>query len=95
MIEQQIELFTPPTLAGERLSKAEARVFNLIANGWSSAEIADMLLIKETSANRQKSVIYRKCGVRGQVELLSVLLRRERKTKKPLVDGIAIAGEVA
>jgi DNA-binding NarL/FixJ family response regulator len=87
--------FTPPTLAGQKLSNAERRIFDYMTQGLSCAEIAYQLFVTESSVRSQQSAIYRKCGVRGQIELLGILLRQEREAQELLVAGIAIVGEVA
>ena len=87
--------FAPPTLAGEKLNKRERLIFDLMTQGLSSSDISYALFIAEPTVRSRKSSIYAKCGVRGQNELMSILLRREREAQELLVARIAIAGEVA
>ena len=79
----QIEsYFTPPTLAGQKLIPPEWRVFCFATQGLSCEEIADELLVTAGAVHSLLRSVYRKCGVRNRAELLSVLLRQERKARE-------------
>jgi hypothetical protein len=48
----------------------------------SCEEIADELLVTAGAVHSLLRSVYRKCGVRNRAELLSVLLRQERKARE-------------
>lgn len=60
---------TLPNANHNRLSKAESTVASLACQGLSAKEIGSRLSITEQTVRNQLSVIYKKVGVRKQVEL--------------------------
>jgi DNA-binding CsgD family transcriptional regulator len=60
-----------PSIALERLSLAERRVFDLALRGLSTKEIADELVLSEATIRSHLTRIYAKLGVQGRIELLA------------------------
>jgi DNA-binding NarL/FixJ family response regulator len=70
-----------PSTAGEPpadedvLSPREQEVVKLVAEGYSSKEIAETLMISEKTVERHRANILDKLGVRGSVELTRYAIR--------------------
>ena len=58
------------------LSPRETEVVKLIAEGWTSREIADALVLSEKTIERHRSNILEKLGMRDRVELTRYAIRR-------------------
>ncbi|MES2208611.1 MAG: helix-turn-helix transcriptional regulator [Chloroflexota bacterium] len=59
------------SIALERLSPAERRVFDLALDGLSTQAIADELVLSEATIRSHLTRIYAKLGVQGRIELLA------------------------
>ncbi len=59
------------SIALERLSPAERRVFDLVLDGLSTQAIADKLVLSEATIRSHLTHIYEKLGVHGRIELLA------------------------
>lgn len=64
------------TLAEDPLSPRESEIIKLIAEGHSSREIADILVISERTVERHRSNILEKLGMHNRVELTRYAIRR-------------------
>lgn len=84
-------VFPPPTLAGESLTTDERVVFDEMIHGLSAAEIAYALGLPEDLVEGRANSVCKKCGVVGQVNLLSKLLKLALNERY----SIAIVGEGA
>jgi DNA-binding NarL/FixJ family response regulator len=58
------------------LSPRESEVVKLVAEGHTSREIADMLVISEKTVERHRANILEKLGMRDRVELTRYAIRR-------------------
>ena len=63
----------PPHPAG--LSASEAHVLRLLAQGKTTREIADELVIATSTADRHITHIYTKLGVRNRAEAVALALK--------------------
>ena len=61
---------------GARLTRREHEVLQLIAEGYTTTEIADIMLISPHTANRHRANILQKMGVRNQMELIRLAVER-------------------
>lgn len=61
------------------LTKRELEVTNLIASGYSNAEIAEALFISAHTVNDHTKKIYRKLDVHSRLELAALLNRKESR----------------
>ncbi|HEX6602850.1 MAG TPA: response regulator transcription factor [Solirubrobacterales bacterium] len=64
------------TPAEDPLSPRESEIIKLIAEGYSSREIADILVISERTVERHRSNILEKLGMHNRVELTRYAIRR-------------------
>ncbi len=64
------------TPAEDPLSPRESEIIKLIAEGHSSREIADILVISERTVERHRSNILEKLGMHNRVELTRYAIRR-------------------
>jgi len=64
------------TVPDDPLSPRESEIVKLIAEGHSSREIADTLVISEKTVERHRSNILEKLGMRNRVELTRYAIRR-------------------
>ena len=60
----------------EPLSPRELEVVKLIAEGYTSREIAEELVISEKTVDRHRSNVLEKLGMRDRVELTRYAIRR-------------------
>ena len=65
------------------LSKRELEVVDLIARGYSNAEIAGMLVISAHTVNDHTKKIYRKLNVHSRLEVAALANRQEEAAAKP------------
>ena len=64
------------TLAEDPLSPRESEVLKLVAEGMSSREIAESLVISEKTVERHRANILEKLGMRNRVDLTRYAIRR-------------------
>lgn len=69
-IDQQVEA------AGTPLTSREHEVLQLIAEGHTTVEIAEIMSISPHTANRHRANIMQKMGVRNQMELVRLAVKR-------------------
>jgi DNA-binding NarL/FixJ family response regulator len=69
-IDQQMELIASP------LTSREHEVLQLIAEGHTTTEIAEIMSISPHTANRHRANILQKMGVRNQMELVRLAVKR-------------------
>jgi DNA-binding NarL/FixJ family response regulator len=60
----------------EPLTSREQEVVKLVAEGYSSKEIADTLVISEKTVERHRANVLEKLGIRGRVEMTRYAIRR-------------------
>lgn len=77
LVDSAHDIFTAEKLVGDLygLTPAEARLANLLANGYSIVEAANTLGLTEGSARTSTKRIYGKTGVSGQAQLVQLLLQ--------------------
>jgi DNA-binding NarL/FixJ family response regulator len=63
-------------LRDDPLTRREAEIVKLIAEAYSSKEIADTLVISEKTVERHRANILEKLGMRNRVELTRYAIRR-------------------
>ncbi|MCB0208107.1 MAG: response regulator transcription factor [Anaerolineae bacterium] len=61
---------------GTQLTSREHEVLQLIAEGYTTTEIADIMTISPHTANRHRANILKKMGVRNQMELVRLAIQR-------------------
>ena len=64
------------TIPEDPLSPRESEIVKLIAEGHTSREIADMLVISEKTVERHRANVLEKLGMRDRVELTRYAIRR-------------------
>jgi DNA-binding CsgD family transcriptional regulator len=65
-----------PTVPEDPLTPREQEVVKLIAEGHTSEEIAEMLVISKKTVERHRANILEKLGMRNRVELTRYAIRR-------------------
>lgn len=63
----------------EQLSQAERHIFNLVASGKSSYEIAALLSVSVRTVDNHRGNIARKLGLRGTNALLKYVIQKHKK----------------
>jgi DNA-binding NarL/FixJ family response regulator len=63
-------------LAGDPLSPRESEVVKLVAEGYTTKQIAETLVLSEKTVERHRSNILEKLGMRDRVELTRYAIRR-------------------
>ncbi|MCB0168344.1 MAG: response regulator transcription factor [Anaerolineae bacterium] len=66
----------PDNQNGAQLTSREHEVLQLIAEGYTTTEIADIMIISPHTANRHRANILKKMGVRNQMELVRLAIQR-------------------
>jgi DNA-binding NarL/FixJ family response regulator len=64
------------TIPEDPLSPRESEIVKLIAEGQTSREIADLLVISEKTVERHRANILAKLGMRDRVDLTRYAIRR-------------------
>ncbi|MBD0282687.1 MAG: response regulator transcription factor, partial [Thermoleophilaceae bacterium] len=64
------------TIPEDPLSPRESEIVKLIAEGHTSREIADTLVISEKTVERHRANVLEKLGMRDRVELTRYAIRR-------------------
>ena len=65
-----------PQATGDPLSPRESEVVKLVAEGYTSKQIAELLVLSEKTVERHRSNILEKLGMRDRVELTRYAIRR-------------------
>ncbi len=79
----QHELASAPFDPYDTLSKREREVFQLVAEGETSPEVADKLFISTRTVETHRANISRKLGVRNQTELVRFAIERKLISVEP------------
>jgi len=76
MMREYLEEAVAGAEAEDPLSPREREVVKLIAEGHSTREIADVLVISEKTVDRHRANILAKLGMRNRVDIARYAIRR-------------------
>jgi DNA-binding NarL/FixJ family response regulator len=76
LVRDYLERGADPTAAGDPLTPRESEVLKLVAEGYTTREIAEVLVLAEKTVERHRANILEKLGMRDRVDLTRYAIRR-------------------
>jgi DNA-binding NarL/FixJ family response regulator len=76
LVRDYLEHASDPDASADPLTPREVEILKLVAEGHTTKEIADLLVISEKTVERHRSNLLDKLGMRDRVDLTRYAIRR-------------------